>query len=403
MSNTVVSNTNFPPNNFSLEDFPDYISEFEDTTRSHPYAKIGSLIKKRWRIICQLGEGHFSDVYCVYDYKARAFRSLKIMPVLKSSYQAMIDNEKKIFDLLRDKGHHENVVHVYNKFICRIRRQKFQCIVMELLGINLLKYIEDYYPTGIPENIVKLIAKDCFKGLDCIHSLGAIHTDIKLENIVVKPSGYCIQKFGIEMWTKYESILGPCSLILPPPKLADRSISFVVIDLGSVVFPTEEPRYSTIPISTRQYRSPESILGWRYNENTSQDKQTVDIWFIDIWSMVCMLFELRFNEFLFEPHESPIYSRDEDHLVLIRELLGEIPIELINKGAYSHEIFIDGTNEFIHIKKHNPWALYNVLIEKYRQTKSSAQDLSDFLLPMLSLDPYNRPTARECLESKWLN
>ena len=47
----------------------------------------------------------------------------------------------------------------------------------------------------------------------------------------------------------------------------------------------------------------------------------------DIWSAACMAFELATGDFLFEPHPGASYSKDEDHLAHMMELLGDIPLK----------------------------------------------------------------------------
>lgn len=59
----------------------------------------------------------------------------------------------------------------------------------------------------------------------------------------------------------------------------------------------------------------------------------------DIWSTACMAFELATGDYLFEPHSSEEYTRDEDHLAHIIELLGQIPREIAFAGRYSKEFF----------------------------------------------------------------
>ena len=52
-----------------------------------------------------------------------------------------------------------------------------------------------------------------------------------------------------------------------------------------------------------------------------------------------MAFELATGDYLFEPHSGEEYSRDEDHIAHIVELLGPIPIEIAHSGRYSREFF----------------------------------------------------------------
>lgn len=52
----------------------------------------------------------------------------------------------------------------------------------------------------------------------------------------------------------------------------------------------------------------------------------------DLWSTACMAFELATGDYLFEPHSGPNYSRDEDHLAHVIELLGEIPRQIAFSG-----------------------------------------------------------------------
>ena len=83
----------------------------------------------------------------------------------------------------------------------------------------------------------------------------------------------------------------------------------------------------TEDIQTRQYRSLEVIIGAGYGPSA------------DIWSTACMAFELATGDFLFEPHAGPSYTRDEDHLAHISELVGSIPRNIVAKGKLSKELF----------------------------------------------------------------
>jgi len=107
------------------------------------------------------------------------------------------------------------------------------------------------------------------------------------------------------------------------------------------------------------------------------------------------------GDYLFEPHSGEDYSRDEDHLAHIIELIGPIPRNVAFSGKYSKEFF-KKTGELRHITKLKPWPLYDVLTEKYEWDSDVAKDFADFLIPMLAFEPSERATAEDCLKHKFL-
>lgn len=114
-----------------------------------------------------------------------------------------------------------------------------------------------------------------------------------------------------------------------------------------------------------------------------------------------MIFELATGDYLFEPHSGDNYSRDEDHIAHIIELLGSIPKSIALSGKYSREFF-NKRGELIHIANLKPWDLYSVLTQKYNWPSKEAREFSDFLLPMLEYDTRRRATAWDCLNHEWL-
>jgi serine/threonine-protein kinase SRPK3 len=77
-----------------------------------------------------------------------------------------------------------------------------------------------------------------------------------------------------------------------------------------------------------------------------------------------MAFELVTGDFLFQPNARGAYSKDEDHLAQMIELLGEVPREVSAAGKYSREFFTAG-GALRHIDELNHWPLQQVLQEKY--------------------------------------
>ncbi|KAK5082232.1 serine/threonine protein kinase, CMGC [Lithohypha guttulata] len=128
-------------------------------------------------------------------------------------------------------------------------------------------------------------------------------------------------------------------------------ISVKIADLGNACW---VGHHFTNDIQTRQYRSPEVILGSKWGAST------------DVWSMAAMTFELITGDYLFDPQSGTKYGKDDDHIAQIIELLGPFPKQL---------------------------CLQDVLKEKYHFSPEEAAQISDFLTPMLDLLPEGRANA----------
>lgn len=85
----------------------------------------------------------------------------------------------------------------------------------------------------------------------------------------------------------------------------------------------------------------------------------------DVWSLACLVFELATGDFLFEPRAGRDYSRDEDHLAQMLELLGRPPRGAAATGRHAREFF-NREGRLRHIRRLNEWPLERVLGEKYR-------------------------------------
>eukprot|EP00079_Xenopus_tropicalis_P033010 XP_017946781.1 PREDICTED: SRSF protein kinase 1 isoform X4 [Xenopus tropicalis] len=132
-----------------------------------------------------------------------------------------------------------------------------------------------------------------------------------------------------------------------------------------------------------------------------QNAEHLKVKIADLGNACWVAFELATGDYLFEPHSGENYSRDEDHIALIIELLGRIPRKLIVAGKYSKEFFTK-KGDLKHISKLKPWGLYDVLVEKYEWAEEDAAGFTDFVMPMLELAPEKRATASQCLNHPWL-
>jgi len=142
-------------------------------------------------------------------------------------------------------------------------------------------------------------------------------------------------------------------------------------------------------IQTRQYRSPETILGINYTETA------------DIWSFACMLFEMLTGEFLFDPRKNAMFSKSTDHLRLMMELLNKFPRQYSTVGTQSKK-FLDAAGNFKKVAEINFKSIKDVLIKKYHVDSFQSLLLEQFLLPMLDIFPEKRISAFESLKNEWL-
>lgn len=143
-------------------------------------------------------------------------------------------------------------------------------------------------------------------------------------------------------------------------------------------------------IQTRQYRSPETILGINYNETC------------DIWSFACMLFEMLTGEFLFDPRKNQQFSKSTDHLRLMMEMLNRFPKEYSTVGTQSKK-FVDAAGNFKKVAEINFKTMKEILVKRYRARPEQAEALQDFLLPMLDIFPQTRISAFDSLKHHWLD
>ncbi|XVE61577.1 hypothetical protein DITRI_Ditri06bG0051600 [Diplodiscus trichospermus] len=160
-----------------------------------------------------------------------------------------------------------------------------------------------------------------------------------------------------------------------------------LVDFGNACWTYKQ---FTNDIQTRQYRCPEVILGSKYSTSA------------DLWSFACICFELATGDVLFDPHSGDNFDRDEDHLALMMELLGMMPRKIALGGRYSRDFF-NRYGDLRHIRRLRFWPLNKVLIEKYELSEQDANDMTDFLIPILDFVPEKRPTAAQCLLHPWIN
>ncbi|KAJ7253226.1 kinase-like domain-containing protein [Mycena rebaudengoi] len=235
--------------------------------------------------------------------------------------------------------------------------------------LDLLDHFEHYdhnglhlahRQAGVPLRLVKQVAKQLLLGLDYMHrSRGIVHTNLEPANILIS-------------LPYHEST----------STIDDSDITIKIVGLGSAAEITK-PSY-TPPLSfiytTRAppYRCPEIILG----------SKSLGGW--------CRYMECRFAT-------GQETRKDSHRIAQMIDLLGDFPKHVRDAG-HRTSMFFDSDGRFWYLdgRKPRPLSMESVLRDKYLFPTSDAQTMSQFLLPMLELDPLSRMAAKELVNHEWL-
>ncbi|KAM3252112.1 SRSF protein kinase 1 isoform X1 [Capsicum annuum] len=373
----------------------------------------------------KLGWGEFSTVWLAYDTRSSGFVALKIQKSAPQFSQAALHEIEVLSAIANgDRSNSKYVVRLIDHFKHTGPNGQHLCMVLEFLGDSLLRLIKHNRYKGIELNKVREICKCVLTGLDYLHrGLGIIHTDLKLENILLlstinatkdpirsgttpileRPEGnpnggvtmniiekklkQRARRAAARISGRRSSMGGVGGTPKPNRSLDGIDLRCKVVDFGNACWADKQFAQE---IQTRQYRSPEVILQSGYSFSA------------DMWSFACIAFELATGEMMFTPKGGEGFSEDEDHLAMMMELLGKIPRKIAGAGAKSKDYF-DRYGDLKRIRRLKYGCLDKLLVDKYRFSESDAHEFAEFLGPLFDFEPDKRPTAEQCLQHPWLN
>ncbi|XP_030493415.1 uncharacterized protein LOC115709444 isoform X2 [Cannabis sativa] len=409
----------------------DYTSDdegTEDYRRGGYHAvRVGDAFKSgRYVVQSKLGWGHFSTVWLAWDTQQSRYVALKVQKSAAHYTEAAMDEISILKQIAEgDPEDQKCVVKLLDHFKHSGPNGQHVCMVFEYLGDNLLTLIKYSDYGGLPLHMVKEICYHILVGLDYLHrQLSIIHTDLKPENILLvstidpskdprksgEPSTNAkLNADSVEDHPTNSVNVNNRSSDADGTKgsgsgsenqgnrrgsrstrkklLASADLKCKLVDFGNACWTYKQ---FTNDIQTRQYRCPEVILGSKYSTSA------------DLWSFACICFELATGDVLFDPHSGDNFDRDEDHLALMMELLGMMPRKIALGGRYSRDYF-NRYGDLRHIRRLRFWPLNKVLTEKYEFSEQDANDMTEFLVPILDFVPQKRPTAAQLLLHPWIN
>jgi serine/threonine-protein kinase SRPK3 len=143
------------------------------------------------------------------------------------------------------------------------------------------------------------------------------------------------------------------------PKLEVGKFKVKIADLGNACW---THHHFATEIQTRQYRSPEVLLGSMYDISS------------DLWSMACMTYEMLTADLLFNPRrdqEAEAYGKNDDHIAQMMELLGKFPKKFSLRGVKSRK-YMNQDGTLRRISRFTHWALKDVIVGKFRIKEAEA-------------------------------
>lgn len=385
------------PYNFTEDDVDKNRNDLEDNI--HEYEEGGLCVLnvndkiKKYTVNKVLGEGSYSSVWEISLNEKKY--AIKITKSDKSD-EEIGQNEIKI---LKKLGKHPYIINMEDSFIFKNsnNHSKHLCMVIDKMGcdLHILKRLFKYTDGDseasesdgssivrcLPHCLSKKITYQILEGLKHMHNKNIIHTDIKLDNILVEKS--------IEQ-IKY-----------------NKDINIKICDFGTSHFTNDKCNFG---IGTIDYSAPECIIGLPYGPG------------IDIWAVGCIVFELVTGICLFDytryyedgsdyssGFSSESYENENDKtqiefllLCMMKVILGGFPAKVFKKGKYYENYFdYKGRLRFSPLFLEEDTIL-NVLVDEFHFEQKESEEITEFLLKLLSIDPDKRSNVNELLKDKWL-
>ena len=150
--------------------------------------QIGDLIKNRYKVLAELGQGGMGVVYKCFDEDAGIQVALKALPPELSHNTLEMEDIKENFQLVHNL-HHPNIA-AYNNLEKDHTNGNYYLIMECCEGEDLRRWIKrKHWEQDLTVADVLPILKQIAGALDYAHSMKIIHRDIKPGNIMIDAAG----------------------------------------------------------------------------------------------------------------------------------------------------------------------------------------------------------------------
>ena len=191
----------------------------------------GNRLAGRYEIIEELGRGGMGKVFKAYDHKISEIIALKLIRPEISAQDKAIERFKNELKFTR-KITHRNICRMYD-----LGEEDFvYYITMEFVaGEDLKRFVKRAGPLNAGKAV--MIAGQICDGLAEAHRIGAVHRDLKPQNIMIDHEGNAkIMDFGIARFTEMDRMTGSGVMIGTPEYMSPEQAEVKEVDARSDIY-----------------------------------------------------------------------------------------------------------------------------------------------------------------------
>ncbi|KAM5441437.1 hypothetical protein MferCBS31731_003508 [Microsporum ferrugineum] len=391
MSSQLRTPLKFPASGFELVDAGEKIEEETLPTyipdKYYP-VRLGQIFQNRYQVVGKVGYGVFSTVWLARDFQNSRHVILKtcIASVERSNeikiYEHISASEFKV-----DHAGKDFYRKLYDSFKVEGPHGSHACLVQQPLGLSLDQVLDIRPTRTFTLELLKPPLRQILAGLDFLHRIDVIHTDLQAKNLLLGIDDPSIFFIFEEAEVEHQ----PC-----PRKVLDDRIIYVsrrvpfsgrlpiITDFGEARLRHEAHRGEDIMPDL--YRAPEVILRMEW-----------DIW-VDIWSVAMVVWDLVKGPTLFNARNEENLVDDRLHLAEMIAIMGPPPREFLERSQVS----------LLYWDENGQWRGLAQIPEISLETLAEGIEGEDiqgfiaFLRRILRWLPEERPTAGELMFDPWL-
>lgn len=328
----------------------------------------------RYVIQAQLGDGTFGRVLQCRDSKTDRSVAVKVVKAVRQ-YCEHAEAEAEVLTQIShlDVKREGRCVQLLDAFL---HGSLNFCMVFEPLDTSIRDFLKANDSVGLPMADVFEISRQLLESIAFLHSIEVVHTDLKCRNVMLRSGAFDVVPFQ----------RGAPQAVTR--KL--RNVDVVLIDFGSACFPDDRHDGR---VGTRQFRSPEIVLGLEWDE------------YADIWATGCIIGMLYLGQRIFSVHE------DMEHLAMMEKAMGSpLPPLLLqaadDNGMVPETVSLSSSGALLwpsHAPDEEGVERVEVMKPLRQHIMDRHNDFYELCAGLLNLDPQRRVSATAALAAPFFS